>query len=274
MARRARIPWVTLAALLAAIPAGAQWPLHDTPGVPRTADGEVDWSAATPRLLNGKPDFSGLWRAGVADGRGPDLSDGRYLFRAGSYLIAASLPYTAHGEALKNRRETRDGGDNPRAHCRPIGIAQMHTTALPAKYIHTPGLLLMMYEGNREWRQVFTDGRPLPPRGVKPQTNGYSVGRWDGDALVVETTGFRDDGWLDTVGSPLTDEGKIIERFRRPWYGRMEIEFTIDDPKVYRKPFTVGVMQYPMLNQQLIESVCRENNRYSQRFPAAGGDAR
>lgn len=262
--------------LLAAVPLRAQWPVREASDVPRTPGGEPDLTAPPPRLGNGKADFSGYWGAGqgpsafgLPDGRGPDLSDGRYVSRAGSHRIAASLPYTPYAAALQRAREARDSRDNPRGLCGPMGIMQQHTAAAPVQYIHTQELLLMLYEGNQEWRQIFTDGRPLPPRGVEPQTNGYSVGHWDGDTLVVETTGFRDDGWLDMIGNPLTDEGTITERFRRPWYGRIEIEITIDDPKAYRRPFTVSVLRFPMPDQQLIEFVCRENNRFGRQLPEA-----
>ena len=263
MAARTCIPCITLSVLLAAIPAGAQWPWRDPPGVPRTADGEPDWTAPPPRTADGRPDFSGLWRGGGGElGRRGDLSDGRYVSPAGSNPIAVGLPFTEYGAAVREKRESREGGDNPRAHCRPMGIMQLHVQALPAQYIQRPDSLVILYEGNGEWRQIFTDGRSLPPRGVTPQSNGYSVGRWDGDTLIVETIGFRDDGWLDTIGSPLTDEGKIVERFRRPRYGRLEIEVTIEDPKAYRQPFTVGVFHSPLLGPQLMEFVCRENNRF------------
>jgi hypothetical protein len=261
-----------LVVLAGAIPLGAQWPVREAPGVPRSPDGERDLTAPTPRLVNGRPDFSGHWHHGgpfgPPDGRGSDFSDGRYVSRAGSHRISASLPYTPYAAALQQAREGRDSRDNPRGLCRPMGIMQQHTTAAPVQYIHTPDLLLMLYEGNQEWRQIFTDGRSLPQPDVEPQTNGYSVGQWDGDALVVETAGFRDDGWLDMIGNPLTNEGRITERFRRPWYGRIEIEITIDDSKAYRRPFIVSVLRFPMLEQQLIEFVCRENNRFARRSAA------
>jgi hypothetical protein len=143
-----------------------------------------------------------------------------------------------------------------------MGFMQLHMVALPARYLQTPRQLVILYEVNGERREIFTDGRSLPNGSPQPWWNGYSVGRWEGDTLVVETTHFRDDGWLDMAGSPLTDAAKVIERFRRPAYARMEIDITIDDPKAYRRPFTVRVNQSPMLDQELIEFVCLENNRF------------
>ena len=117
-------------------------------------------------------------------------------------------------------------------------------------------------EASSERREIFTDGRSLPTDDPQPWFNGYSVGHWEGDALVVETIQFRDDGWLDINGSPITSSGKVTERFRRPTFGRMEIDVTIEDQKLYTKPFTVRVNQSLMLDEELIEFACMENQRF------------
>ena len=127
--------------------------------------------------------------------------------------------------------------------------------------IQTPGLIVILYEANAGVRQIFTDGRPLPGKDADPWWYGYSTGKWDGDTLVVETSGFRDDVWLDVEGSPLTEAGKMTERFRRVNYGNMEIEITVDDPKAYTKPWTVKVNHRIMLDTELIEFVCQENEK-------------
>jgi hypothetical protein len=128
-------------------------------------------------------------------------------------------------------------------------------------------VIVILYEGNSGVRQIFTDGRPLPDKQqVLPWWYGYSVGRWESDTLVVETVGFRDDGWLDIDGSPLTNAGRIIERFRRPSFGRMEIDVTIDDPTAYTEPFAVRVEHSIMLNTELIEFVCLENEKSTRYF--------
>jgi hypothetical protein len=137
----------------------------------------------------------------------------------------------------------------------------LHTTALPARYVQTPDVLVILYEVNGERREIFTDGRPMPAKDALPWWNGYSVGRWDGDVLVATTTHFRDDGWLDNAGNPLTDAATVTERFRRPSFGRMEIDITIDDAKAYLKPFTVRWNQRLTLDDDLMESVC-ENNQF------------
>lgn len=111
-------------------------------------------------------------------------------------------------------------------------------------------------------RQIFTDGRPSPPRDAQPWWNGYSVGHWEGDDLVVITTNFRDGGWLDLIGSPLSDAATITERFRRTSYAQMEIDVTVEDSKIYTRPFSVRLYQALLLGDQLIEYVCLENQRF------------
>jgi hypothetical protein len=127
--------------------------------------------------------------------------------------------------------------------------------------IQAPGVIVILYEANAGIRQIFTDGRPLPGKDADPWWFGYSTGKWDGDTLVVQSSGFRDDVWLDVEGSPLTEAGKMTERFRRVNYGKLEIEITVDDPKAYTKPWTVKVNQRLMLDTELIEFVCQENEK-------------
>ena len=110
------------------------------------------------------------------------------------------------------------------------------------------------------YRQIFTDGRPLP-EDPQPSWNGYSTGRWEGDTLVVESSGFRDGIWIDRSGSPMTDAAKVTERFRRPSYGNLEIEVTVDDPKAYTKPWTVKVRELIVLNTELMDYICNENEK-------------
>jgi hypothetical protein len=168
------------------------------------------------------------------------------------------LPWAA--DVLKSRK-AENSKDNPDAHCLPLGLMQLHLHPQPRKIIQTPGVTLILYEAQGGVRQIFTDGRPLPPADVQPWWYGYSIGKWDGDTLVVETVGFRDDVWLDVYGSPLTNTGKMIERFRRVNYGNLEIVITIEDPKAYSKPFTVKVDQRILADTDLIEFICTENDR-------------
>jgi len=139
---------------------------------------------------------------------------------------------------------------------------QFHTHSQPRKIIQTPDLIVILYEANAGVRQIFMDGRPAPPKDAQPWWFGYSRGRYEGDTLVVESTNFRDEGWLDVNGAPLTSEGRLIERFRRPTAGRLEIDVTIDDPKAYTRPWTVRVNQRLLADTDLIEFVCGENERF------------
>jgi hypothetical protein len=142
-----------------------------------------------------------------------------------------------------------------------MGMMQFHYHPEPRKMIQTPQVIVILYEANAGIRQIFTDGRPLPGKDADPWWYGYSTGHWDGDTLVVQSSGFRDLGWLDVEGSPLSDTAKITERYRRPDFGHLEIEVTIDDPKAYTKPFTVAVHQRIMVDTEIIEFVCQENER-------------
>jgi hypothetical protein len=170
------------------------------------------------------------------------------------------LPFTEWAAALQAKRGADNSKDNPDAHCLPMGFMQFHTHPQPRKIIQTPDAILIIYEANSGLRTVFMDGRSLPGPDAEPWWYGYSVGKWEGDTLVVETRGFRDEEWLDVRGSPLTNSGKVIEKFRRPNYGTLEMEITIEDPKAYTKPFTVKVTQRVMLNTELIEFICEDRD--------------
>jgi hypothetical protein len=162
---------------------------------------------------------------------------------------------------LLAKRKAENSKDNPDAHCLPLGLMQLHEHPQPRKIVQTPNLMVIMYEAQAGLRQIFMDARPPAPKDAQPWWYGYSVGHWDGDALVVETTGFRDDVWLDVNGSPLTNSGKMTERFSRPNFGSLEIDVTVEDPKVYTKPFTVRVNQRLMADTDLIEFICGENEK-------------
>jgi hypothetical protein len=251
--------------------AHAQWGPHGSAAVPRTASGEPDLDAPAPRTADGKPDFSGVWQGFNALGSGPPPatppSEGPAVagFLDVAQNIKDGLPLTPAGRALLEARRAGNGKDNPEAACLPMGIMQFHTQGAPRKMIQTRDVLVVLYEASMGVRQIFTDGRALPSDDPQPWWYGYSIGRWEGDTLVVETAGLRDDGWLDVFGTPLTDAAKITERFRRPTYGRLEIDVTIDDPKAYTRPWTVRVNEKIMPDQELLEFVCLENQRFRAR---------
>ena len=171
------------------------------------------------------------------------------------------LPFQPWAKELLDKRRADNSKDNPDAHCLPMGFLQFHNHPEPRKMIQTPNLLVMIYEANSGLRQIFMDGRKLPNKdNVEPWYYGYSVGHWEGDTLVVETTGFMDGQWLDVRGSPMTDAAKVTEKFRRPNYGSLEIEITVDDPKAYTKPWTVKVNQRIMPDTELIEFICEDRD--------------
>ncbi len=250
----------------------AQWPTYPTSGVPRTPDGKPNLTAPTPRTPDGKPDLSGIWEntwmiqfrrqtpAASPTTGGPPVA----TFSNVGAGFPDGLPLRPWAADLLKKRKEENSKDNPDAHCLPMGLMQFHLHPQPRKIIQTPGLIVILYEGNAGTRQIYMDGRPLPNNDPQPWWYGYSVGKWDGDTLVVETTNFRDDGWLDIWGSPLTETGKMTERFRRVNYGILEIDVTIDDPKAYTKPFTVRVDQRIMADSEMIEFICNENNRDPQ----------
>ena len=254
----------------------AQWPPFEAKRAPRKADGTVDLAAPAPRAADGRPDFSGLWERSGPGGANPDFDalqspDGgppAATFWSLGAGFRGGLPYTPLAALLREERMANDQKNNPDARCLPMGLMQLHLHPQPRKIVQTPKLIVIMYEGNQGLRQIFLDGRELPEvdENLQPWWYGYSVGRWEGDTLVVESVGFRDGGWLDVFGSPLTDRGKLIERWRRPDYGHLEIDVTVDDPKAYTRPFTVRVSHQVLLDQELIEFICNENEKSSQHY--------
>ena len=257
-------------------PMSAQWPAYPTPGVPKTADGKPNLNGPAPRTADGKPDLNGIWLNGRGGGRGQapanvTFSEGPPVatFRDAGANIKEGLPFQPAAAELVKKRRADNQKDNPDAHCLPMGFMQFHTHGQPRKLVQTPGLLIMMFEPNYGLRQIFTDGRPLPTNDPQPWWYGYSVGKWEGDTLVVETIGLRDDGWLDIWGSPFGESTKVTERFRRPTFGVLEIDVTVDDPKWYTKPWTVRVNQRLMLDSELIEFVCNENQKFTEYLAGA-----
>jgi hypothetical protein len=243
--------------------APAQWLNYPTPGVPKKADGSPNLAAPTLHTADGKPDLSGLWllerNLPCPPGGCFDMQVSHEFFDIG-WSIPGGLPYQHWAAELRKARMAENGKTNPWTSCRPNGVVKLTINPFFQKYIQLPGLLVILMERDTAYRQIFTDGRSLPADPL-PTPNGYSVGKWDGDALVVETNGLSDGEWLDQNGSPLTDGAKITERFRRVNYGRMEIAITVDDPKAYTKPWTVKVNELIQTNTELMDYFCLENER-------------
>ena len=259
----------TAIALALSATLGAQWPSFVRQETPRTSDGKPNLDAPPPRLPNGKVDFSGTWESRLPpSGRlgGPMVPNGAPTdpplasFANIGQNFKEGLPFTPWAAELRKQRMATNSRENPDANCLPIGFMQLHTHSQPRKVVQNVNDLVIMYESNYGLRNIFTDGRSLPSGDPQPWWYGYSVGKYDGDTLVVDTIGLRDEGWLDVNGAPFTTGAKITERFRRPTYGRMEIDITIDDAKAYTKPWTVRVNWRLGADEQLIEFVCNENN--------------
>jgi hypothetical protein len=193
------------------------------------------------------------------------------FFELGSN-ITGGLPFTPWAADLKKQRMATNSKENPDANCMPMGFTQFHMQPQPRKLIQTPKLIVILYEANYGLRYIYTDGRKLPPQGeVQPWWYGYSVGHWEGDTLVVETNNLRGaesgpyDGWLDVNGSPYSDQAKFTERIRRPIFGKLEIDVTVEDPKAYTKPLTVRINQRVMVDEEPIEFICNENQQFRRR---------
>jgi len=234
---------VALLNLLLSATAAAQWLNYPTSGVPRLPDGKVNLSAPAPRTADGKPDLSGVWR-----GAGP-----LYRFNIAQDLKPEDIQPWAEALFLQRVRDSRK--DSPLARCLPVSVP-FHNFFNLTRIVQTPALIVILYESpNSPHRTVFTDGRDLP-KDPDPTWLGYSIGRWEGDTLVVTTAGFNDQGWLDSAGHPQTESLRVTERLRRRDFGHMDFEMTIDDPSVFTRPFTFKRERVLAPDTDLLEDVC------------------
>ena len=235
----------------------AQWLKYPTPGIPRLPDGTANLNAPAPRSASGKPDLSGLWR-----GTRNLINDISAATQPGELVM---LP-TA--QALLKERIANSQRDDPSAGCIPGGVPRTTFvgSSYPFRTVSTPDRLVILYEAIHTWRGIFADGRALPAD-MNPTWMGYLVGRWDGDEFVVSTAGFNNRGWLDNLGHPATERLRVTERFIRRDFGHMDVRMTVDDPGAYAKPFTVTLPLLFQADQDLLEYVCNENNRYFQILP-------
>jgi hypothetical protein len=258
----------------------AQWLNHPTPGTPRTRDGKADLTARAPRASNGRPDLSGVWHVQPTPldewkrllGPSLDLVQatspaGMELTTVSKYAVSVLMDFRPEEapmrpEAAKIFAERAEslGRDLPSTHCLPIGIPLTYLVSEVNKIIQTPGLIVILYEADGTHRQIYTDGRK-PPQDPEPMWLGYSTGRWQDDTLVVDTVGFNDKTWLDAFGHPHSDALHLTERFRRRDFGHLDIEITIDDPKMYTKPFSFKVTQELVPDSDILEMFCNENEK-------------
>ena len=235
--------------IILAAPGFAQWRNNPAKGIPRLPDGKPDLSAPAPKSPDGKPDLAGLWQP-----PNTHIGDVSRDIKPDELPIQ---PWAA--ELYKQRRET-ESKDDPTGWCVPGGVPRNDLVPYPFKVLHAPGMLVILYEAVHSFRQIFLDGREIP-KNANPTWLGYSVGRWEGDTLVVETRGFVENSWLDNFGHPGTEMLHVTERFHRRDFGHLELQFIIDDPKAYTKPWTVNILLTLLPDDELIEYICAENNK-------------
>jgi hypothetical protein len=224
-----------------------QWVDHRTPGIPRTKDGKPNLAAPTPRTAGGKPDFSGIWRT---------PSD-KYLENLGADGV--QIPMLPWAAKVYQERVENNGKDRPGGLCLPHSVTDFDAHFNPRKIIQTPGQIAMLFESYHSFREIFIDGRPLP-KDPAPAWFGYSVGKWEGQTLVVNSIGINEKTWLDDSGHPHSDAMRVIERFQRPDFGHMTVQLTIDDPKTYSRPWTVTIPWDLFPDTELLDWVC-ENEK-------------
>jgi hypothetical protein len=270
--------WMFVLYALLATSAHAQWLNYPTPGTPRARDGKPNLSARAPRASNGKPDLSGVWQTEFAPGGenerlfgdsvktfavpGDDPSTfSKYVMNILVDFKPAESPLRPEAAELFRKNAEKRGTESPAARCLPQGLprADLFNYA-PFKIIQTPGLIAVLYEVDNTHRQIYMDGRKLP---VDPQPSwgGYSVGKWEGDTLVVDAAGFNEKSWLDLLGHPHSEALRIQERFHRRDFGHMDLSVTIEDPKMYTRPFTVKVTELLVPDSDILESICNENEK-------------
>ena len=239
-----------LLTLALSAPVAAQWFDFKTPGIPRLPDGKVNMSAPAPRTADGKPDLSGVWQAGRAGQYGLD------------YDVTQNLKpedVQPWARALRFKRAQDFRKDSPLAHCMPVSVPFLNFRGL-SQIVQTPKLIVVMHESpNSPHRMIYMDGRGLP-KDPNPTWLGYSVGKWDGDTLVITSIGFNDLGWLDVDGNPQTESLKLTERLTRKDFGHLSYDLTFEDPKVFVKPFTLHMDKTYAADTDILEDVC-ENEK-------------
>jgi hypothetical protein len=229
----------------------AQWLRVPGKGTPRTTDGKPDLTAHAQRRADGKPDIAGIW----------GTESPKHLVNIAVDFKPGEFPIQPWAEALTKERMTGiHAGEESNANCQPQGVPRIDATPNPFKIVQEPDLIVILYEAFGQFRQIFLDGRQLP-KDSNPTWLGYSVGRWERDTLVVETTGFNGKTWLDQAGHPTTDALHVTERYHRRDFGHMDIQVTIDDAKAYTKPWTVTEPMQLLPDTDLLEFVCNENEK-------------
>jgi len=246
--------------------AQAQWLDYKTPGVPRLASGAPDLKAPAPRTADGKPDFSGMWFANVPSKeycKTGDCIEEERMAREQINLgikLKDGLPYTEWSKEQMKVRRANGGRDDPHTYCKPPNFPRAWTLPQYIKIVQTPKEVVILHEFNAAYREIYMDGRPLPDD-PNPTWNGYSIAHWDGDTLVIETNGIRDDMWLDIQGSPITSAARVTERLTRVDFGIMKIQIAVNDPKAYTRPWSVTIEMAAQVDTPMIEEICMDNEQ-------------
>jgi len=262
--------WVPILLIAGVLPAAAQWLNYHDARTPRTKDGTPDLTAPAPRV-DGKPDLSGVWHVeptSLAEmkklfGANVDTLDvpgmeadtvSKYAFNILLDFKPEDVPMRPETVALFRKGKGYVGS------CEPIGIPLTFLVSEPDEIVQSPRQIVMMFESDGTHRQIHTDGRPLP-NDPDPAWLGYSVGKWEGDTLVVETIGFNDRTILDLMGHPHSEALRVVERYHRRDFGHMDVQVTIDDPKMYTRPFTIKFTQRLLADSDILENICAENEK-------------
>jgi hypothetical protein len=265
-----RLTWIGIVILSARLSAQAQWPDFKDPSAPRTPDGKVNLTGPVPRV-NGKPDLQGIWMveaeprtAGGLYGLG-EFANSKYFRDILSDFKRGEEPLTPAGTEIL-RRNTQPGVVGPGLKCLPDGVPHADLLPEPFKIIQTPREMLILYEVENIFRQIFTDGRPLPldPAGA---WLGYAIGRWEGDTFIVDTKGFNDKAWLDARGHGHSEDMVVQERFHRRDFGHLELTVTVTDPKVFTKPVTINFVEGLLPDTDVFEHICAENEKDAGHLP-------
>jgi hypothetical protein len=267
---------VCVVIVLAAAAVSAQWINYPDPRIPRDTDGTPILSAPAPRAWDGKPDLTGVWHVSSESIEekqklfGPEVGrnyvPGMEPFTTSKYSRDMLLDFkpgeivlTPEGQTAFERNKAPGAGLLER--CLPVGIPTAVLLSEVQKIVQAPGEIVVMHElDGGMTRQIYTDGRPLPKDPV-PSWQGYSIGRWDGETLVVETIGFNGKAAIDGLGRPRSEAMMITERMHRRDVGHLDVEMTFDDPKYYNKPFTVKLTHLLQPDTDILEYVCNENEK-------------
>jgi hypothetical protein len=239
-------------------------------GAPRTPDGKVNMTGPV-RRVNGKPDLSGIWQV-MAEPRGPGLfglgesPNSKYFRDILADFKPGEEPLQPAGAEILRRNVQAGPAHSLSLNCLPDGVPHGDLLPEPFKIIQTPGVILLLYEVETTFRQIFTDGRKqvIDPM---PSWNGYSVGKWDGDTLVVDTVGFNTLSWLDARGHGHSEDLRVEERFHRRDFGHLEVALTITDPKTFTKPISINVVEELLPDTDLLEHYCLEDEKDAAHEP-------